>query len=146
MQRPQRSSKGRGRDLADVHGHKSGGEPCTEHTWGSPLLDTAQRPAETTPQMGEEDGACVLHPTPHQAPHAWLGTTCTLERCWDVSLHSEPQTGKLFYLNTHIRAQSRDCLLGEVITGQRAYLKLASKPQCGVLYLHTSNSIKSCYF
>ncbi|RLW00640.1 hypothetical protein DV515_00008584 [Chloebia gouldiae] len=79
VQRPQRSSKGSGRDLADIHGHESRGEPCTEHTWVSPLLDTAQQPAETTSQIGKEDGACVLHPTTHQAPHTWLGTTCTLE-------------------------------------------------------------------
>lgn len=84
VQRPQRSSKGRGRNLADIHGHESGGEPCTEHTRASPLLDTAQQPAETASQTGKEDGACVLHPTPRQAPYAWLGTTCTLERCWAV--------------------------------------------------------------
>lgn len=53
-----------------------------------------------------------------------------------MSLHSEPQTGKPFYLNTQIRAQSRDYVLGGVITGQRAFLKLALKPQCGVLYFH----------
>lgn len=105
VQRPQRSSKGGGRDLADIHGHKSGGEPCTEHTWVSPLLDTAQRPAEITSQTGKEDGACVLHPTPHQAPHTWLGTTCTLERCWDVPALRAPNWGTFLLQHTCQRTE-----------------------------------------
>lgn len=141
VQRPQRSSKGRGRDLADVHGHESGGEPCTEHTRVSPPPDTAQQPAQTTPQTGKEDGARVLHPTPHQAPRSWLGTTCTLERCWDVPAFRAPNWED--FLLEHTR-QSLE--LGEVITGQRAFLKLALKPRSGVLYLHSSNSDKELLF
>lgn len=90
-----------------------------------------------------EPVCCTPHPakplTPAWEPPApWKGA--------GLSLDSEPETGTPFYLNTHIIAQSRDCLLGEVITGQRAFLKLALKPRSGVLYLHTSNSDKELLF
>lgn len=124
VQCPQSSSKGRGRDLADIHGHKSGGEPCTKHMWVSPLLN--QQPAETTSQMEKkEDGARVLHPTSHQVPGAWLGTTHTLQRCSDIP---------------RFRALSR-----EAFTLEHTRRSMEQRSSAGRRYCRAKSFLKTCF-
>lgn len=144
VQRPQRSSKGRGRDLTDIHGHESRGEPCTKHTWVSPLLDSSATSRNHFPNGRGGWSLCAVPHTP-PSPSCLAGNHLCLGKVLGCPCIQSPKLGNLL-TDTHIRAQSRDCLLGEVITGQRTFLKLALTPQSGVVCLHTSNSIKSCYF